>query len=353
MADLNLIADAAYKAGFADTQQLATMIAIAMAESSGNPNANNAGMNTNGSVDYGLWQINSVHRPDLDKVYDPYYNAQQAYNVWGQQGYGAWAAYNRGKHAQYMPDAMAAAQKYLANAGAQFQANSDGRRGGGKLEPKLTGREVGQRVLSSLARSVSNGAVSRRLEGDGEVDEVDANYRPDVLPDRTLDDIRGFLGRTEQFMEKPVTDEMIPADAEPTGALNEGRVPYLDEAEVRRWQQQGLQTYAARGAAIARALGFDGTIHGVGQRGNKSDHPDGNATDLMVGDDRELGDQLANFFVENAADLGVKYVIWYDQIWSAARADEGWRPYTHPSGNTSNATLAHRDHPHISYLSGG
>ena len=49
--------------------------AVCMAESRGNPNANNAGTNSDGSVDRGLMQVNSIHADmvggDLDKLYDP------------------------------------------------------------------------------------------------------------------------------------------------------------------------------------------------------------------------------------------------------------------------------------------
>ena len=60
---------------------------------------------------------------------------------------------------------------------------------------------------------------------------------------------------------------------------------------------------------------------------------------------RRLGDAIAAWLVANARRLAIKYVIWYERIWSPAR---GWRAYRHPSGNTANATLAHRDHVHVS-----
>lgn len=43
--------------------------AIGMRESSGRPGVDNAGLNRNGSVDYGLFQINSVHAPWLKKTF--------------------------------------------------------------------------------------------------------------------------------------------------------------------------------------------------------------------------------------------------------------------------------------------
>lgn len=82
-----------------------------------------------------------------------------------------------------------------------------------------------------------------------------------------------------------------------------------------------------------------------------SDHYTGHAVDFMLlpmnERNQHLGDLLASWLVANADAYGVKYVIWNERIWSAQRADEGWRPYEHPSGS-DNPTLAHQDHMHLS-----
>jgi len=82
-----------------------------------------------------------------------------------------------------------------------------------------------------------------------------------------------------------------------------------------------------------------------------SDHYTGNAVDLMLlpMDDanRRLGDRIAGWLVANSGPLAVKYVIWRDLIWSADRAGDGWRSYSHPSG-TSSPTMRHLDHVHVS-----
>lgn len=84
-----------------------------------------------------------------------------------------------------------------------------------------------------------------------------------------------------------------------------------------------------------------------------SDHYTGRAIDVMLlplsDANRRLGDRIAGWLVANARTLAISYVIWRDQIWSAARADEGWRPYRHPSGAAS-VTERHLDHVHISAL---
>lgn len=101
----------------------------------------------------------------------------------------------------------------------------------------------------------------------------------------------------------------------------------------------------------------------VGERpsGVDRDHQEGRAVDAMMtegSDDyrtpqgRDKGDDIANFVVENADALGVKYVIWYEKIWT--RDGEGvgspgsWSDYDYPLGGNSTDTVAHRDHVHVS-----
>lgn len=74
------------------------MAAIAMAESSGNPNATDN--DSNGTTDRGLWQINSTWG-DLSS-YNPLFNAEAAVEVLSQQGLSAWVTYNNGNYKQFL-----------------------------------------------------------------------------------------------------------------------------------------------------------------------------------------------------------------------------------------------------------
>ena len=94
------------------------------------------------------------------------------------------------------------------------------------------------------------------------------------------------------------------------------------------------------------------TMYGVGTRSGPSDHATGAAVDFMIEDyrspaGRAYGWQVAKWARANAQSLGVTYVIFDMKIWSTAREDEGWRPYTR-YGSTPDDTLAHRDHVHVS-----
>ncbi|MBW9207952.1 M23 family metallopeptidase [Mumia sp. zg.B17] len=75
-------------------------------------------------------------------------------------------------------------------------------------------------------------------------------------------------------------------------------------------------------------------------------HPSGLALDFMTNDipnGRATGDRLARYLQDNAAQLGVDYIIWQQRIWTVDRAGEGWRPMADRGSDTAN----HYDHVHL------
>jgi hypothetical protein len=78
----------------------------------------------------------------------------------------------------------------------------------------------------------------------------------------------------------------------------------------------------------------------IGGTNKKSDHAFGLALDFMG-----AKQDVADYLVQNAQRMGVDYVIYNRRIWSAERADEGWRPYSGAS--------PHTDHVHASFLAEG
>lgn len=93
------------------------------------------------------------------------------------------------------------------------------------------------------------------------------------------------------------------------------------------------------------------TYAGVGSRPNRSDHPAGRAVDVMIPNWTSRsgiaeGNEIAGWFQAHASALGVTYIIWRDHIWNAG--DRAWSSYTHPNGPTSDPTLRHLNHVHVS-----
>ena len=71
------------------------MLAIAKAESKLNPHAINRA-NRNGSVDTGLFQINSIHGYSEEFLKNEDNNLKVAREIYDRQGITAWSAYNNG-----------------------------------------------------------------------------------------------------------------------------------------------------------------------------------------------------------------------------------------------------------------
>lgn len=103
----------------------------------------------------------------------------------------------------------------------------------------------------------------------------------------------------------------------------------------------------------AKAAGF-GRFVSCFRGGGGGEHPLGQACDfaaqrngfggVATGGDRTYGNNLANYFVNNADRLGVLYVIWFQRIWLPS---SGWRAYTRGNGDPASE---HQNHVHLSMI---
>lgn len=106
------IAYYAKQAGF-QGNDLTTAIAVALAESSGRLTATNT--NSNGSTDYGLWQINDKAHPDLITAdaqwWSPPINAQMAFKVYSDAGnkFTPWSVFKSGAYVTHLGVALVGA----------------------------------------------------------------------------------------------------------------------------------------------------------------------------------------------------------------------------------------------------
>jgi hypothetical protein len=153
----------------------------------------------------------------------------------------------------------------------------------------------------------------------------------------------------------PANDTPVPSvalDGRVFSASIEGLAAYEPQRTCDGTAKPGttaLRNLLLRDNAGSRNLGI---VRGC-SIGGTSEHKEGRAFDwgVNVGNAKEKAE--ANAFVAKllatdqfgnkyalARRMGVMYVIWNRQIWSAYRASEGWRPY--------HGASAHTDHVHIS-----
>lgn len=106
------IAQYARDAGFTG-DDVAIAVAVALAESGGNPRAHNKNAAT-GDNSYGLWQINMIGGmgperrkrfglPNNEALFDPATNARVAYGLFKSRGsWRDWSTYNSGSYLRFM-----------------------------------------------------------------------------------------------------------------------------------------------------------------------------------------------------------------------------------------------------------
>lgn len=91
------------------------------------------------------------------------------------------------------------------------------------------------------------------------------------------------------------------------------------------------------------------TVHGwrppTSERYDQEGHPAGLAVDFMTDDipgGDQVGDRMADYLIQNAEQIGVRYIIWKQRSWTPARGQ--WRPMADRGSPTQN----HMDHVHLS-----
>jgi hypothetical protein len=120
----------------------------------------------------------------------------------------------------------------------------------------------------------------------------------------------------------------------------------------------GLTPRAAALRAEVRAQFGDVPDGGFGPeevlpgRSAEGEHSLGRAVDFFFrphedADQARAGWQLANWSVANAERLGIRTVIYRDQIWTARRSVQGWREYRFSGPDSGNPVNRHLDHVHV------
>ena len=138
----------AANAGFSGSD-LATAVAVALAES--NPPGNTQSINPNEphGTSYGLWQIYGYAHPQYDPAQllnDPQYNADAAYAIYSQAGdsFLPWSTFGSGKYQLFLPQVLAAI-------GTGDSTQLDASVNGGSSSPAwLTALKVGAGLLAFI-----------------------------------------------------------------------------------------------------------------------------------------------------------------------------------------------------------
>ena len=135
--------------------------------------------------------------------------------------------------------------------------------------------------------------------------------------------------------EAPATPEVQPVASTPTTGNAIPTDPNL-QPQAEAFRQE-----------IAAKFGI--TNIGGYRAGDPDDHGKGLAVDVMVPTSSELGDQVAQYAIDNMDRAGISYVIWKQQFYMPVDNIYGpantWNQMPDRGGDTAN----HYDHVHISF----
>ena len=135
--------------------------------------------------------------------------------------------------------------------------------------------------------------------------------------------------------ETAATPEVQPLASTPTVANAIPTDPHL-QPQAEAFRQE-----------IATKFGI--TNIGGYREGDPEDHGKGLAVDVMVPTSSELGDQVAQYAIDNMDRAGISYIIWKQQFYMPVDNIYGpantWNQMPDRGGDTAN----HYDHVHISF----
>ena len=140
---------------------------------------------------------------------------------------------------------------------------------------------------------------------------------------------------TAPAVETAATPEVQPVASTPTSGNTIPTDPNL-KPQAEAFRQE-----------IAAKFGI--TNIGGYREGDPEDHGQGLAVDVMVPTSSELGDQVAQYAIDNMDRAGISYIIWKQQFYMPVDNIYGpantWNQMPDRGGDTAN----HYDHVHISF----
>ena len=173
----------------------------------------------------------------------------------------------------------------------------------------------------------------------------------------------------EPVAETPVVEETTTTEAPVTETVTETQsAPSTYQAEASQgssatYAAPAAPDYASIAASKSENAGFQpqtaafkeevANLFGItsfsGYRpGDSGDHGKGLAIDFMVPVSSALGDQIADYAIQNMASRGISYIIWKQRFYAPYDSKYGPAYTWNPMPDRGSVTENHYDHVHVS-----
>ena len=183
------------------------------------------------------------------------------------------------------------------------------------------------------------------------VEETEAQVEP-VAPQVTEEAV------AETTTEAPVTETVAETQSTPSTYQAEASqgssatyaapaAPDYASIAASKSENAGLQPQtAAFKEEIANLFGI--TSFSGYRPGDSGDHGKGLAIDFMVPVSSALGDQIADYAIQNMASRGISYIIWKQRFYAPYPSKYGPAYTWNPMPDRGSITENHYDHVHVS-----
>ena len=179
----------------------------------------------------------------------------------------------------------------------------------------------------------------------------------------------GEEATTETVAETPVVEETTTTEAPVTETVTETQsAPSTYQAEASQgssatYAAPAAPDYASIAASKSENAGLQpqtaafkeevANLFGItsfsGYRpGDSGDHGKGLAIDFMVPVSSALGDQIADYAIQNMASRGINYIIWKQRFYAPYDSKYGPAYTWNPMPDRGSVTENHYDHVHVS-----
>ena len=207
-----------------------------------------------------------------------------------------------------------------------------------------TPQEVGSDVASATADLTTN-----QVTVDEQTVQVEDLTQPVEETTTTVEETTTTEATTEAVTEAqsaPATYQAEPSQGASATYTAPAAPDYATIATTKS-ENAGLQPQtAAFKEEVANLFGI--TSFSGYRPGDPGDHGKGLAIDFMVPVSSALGDQIADYAIQNMASRGINYIIWKQRFYAPYDSKYGPAYTWNPMPDRGSVTENHYDHVHVS-----
>ena len=208
-----------------------------------------------------------------------------------------------------------------------------------------TPQEVGSDVASATADLTTN-----QVTVDEQTVQVEDLTQPVEETTTTVEETTTTEATTEAVTEAqsaPATYQAEPSQGASATYTAPAAPDYANIAATKS-ENAGLQPQtAAFKEEVANLFGI--TSFSGYRPGDPGDHGKGLAIDFMVPVSSALGDQIADYAIQNMASRGISYIIWKQRFYAPFDSKYGPAYTWNPMPDRGSVTENHYDHVHVSF----